>query len=81
MNWWSPEGREVWGRAKQRRGRKRYKLPGIREINHGDEKYSTGTTVRKIVMTPVGDRWSLLSPGEQTVRYTIVTSLCCTNKI
>lgn len=60
------------GEVKQVRGMKRYKLLVISEVSHGDEKYSTGTTINKIAMTPSGGRRSLLSPGEQAVRYRIV---------
>ena len=38
---------------------KRYKLPVIKQVSHGDEKYSTRNIVNNTVQTLYGDGWSL----------------------
>lgn len=66
------------GMGKTDEGMQRSQLPVVTEGSHGGGKHSPGTTVGKTAVMPFGDRWSLLFLGEQAVRYSAVTSLCCT---
>ena len=49
-NRWLPEGQEWgWGMGKRDKGIKRYQLPVIKQVSHGDEKYSLRNIVDNMV--------------------------------